>query len=157
MKASIFNLHSYIVDLDNNIHLLMSNDDKKIFFPLYISGDQGDILISLLSNQKSSDAISTYVFFRDMWLKLGFEIKSIIIDQSKNNGLLSPMITVSQNQINDKYIYLTSDIPITCAFIYSYIFSIPIYITDRLEKNVRKYNISRIKEYTESIVIKTKE
>ena len=87
MKAAQYKVNNCILDKEDNIHVLLTNSDLGVFVPMYVSLDQGQLL--MMPKDEIPDEINYFLFFVvETWTSLGYTIKSIIIDHQGSKGSL---------------------------------------------------------------------
>lgn len=153
MKAAQYKVKDCVLDDEGNIHVLLIDCQSGFFVPVYVSLDQGQLL--MMSDEEMPDEIKHLLsFIVDTWTKLGYTIKSIVIDHGGTKGALLPTITFVQNQFDQRYIFLTCFIPVTTAFLLASCFDIPLYLTSATETFVQKISINQMEQYIETVKVK---
>jgi len=147
MKATEYKIETCVLDKDDTIHAILTNVDRGVFVPLYISKDHCSSLLDMFKNGKSPEQSLTWDFINSMWEQLGFEVRSIVIDHQGHSGTLIPGITLVQNQFGEKFIHITMFIPIGAAILMSSYIDVPIYLTERAEAVVKKVDIKKLLDY----------
>lgn len=151
MKAAKYKIETCIVDSEDTVHILLVNKSKKIFIPLYLDMEQSETLLRYFSGYETEEDKYTIMFMNDSWQKLGFEIKSIIIDHQGSESLLLPTITFLQNQMDQRYIYITVFAPINMAILLSASLDIPLFLTNRAENVVKSIDLNELQKYIKEV------
>lgn len=157
MKAVQYKVHNCVVDEENDIHVILVNEESGFFVPLWVPFDQGQLLLMNPKDEIPDEIKYLLTFTLDTWTKLGYTVKSIVIDHQGEKGLLLSTITFVQNQFDQRYIYLTCFIPVTTAFLMSVYFDISLYLTSKVEGVVKKISLSQLESYIESVKVDVEE
>lgn len=157
MQAVQHKVKDCILDKEGNIHVLLTDNELNFFSPMYVSVDQGELLLMIFDDDIPDEINHLMRFLVDTWTKLGYITKSIVIDHNGDDGILLPTMTFMQNQFDQRHIYLTCFVPITAAFLLSSCFDIPIYITTRAQSVLKRFPIDQMSEYIETVKVKEDE
>jgi len=150
MKAVQYQIETAFFDEYDVIHVLMTNQKKGSFFPLYLEAEMCDDVVAFFEDESSMEKIKMrWAFFIDSWIKNGFEIKSIVLDNIDGGGVFLPVITFSQDQMGARTIYVTNFIPIGEAIACSLSSGVPFYVTNRAEEKVDSMSLSNLSRYIE--------
>ncbi len=151
MRAAQYKIETCIVDSEDTVHILLVNKSKKFFVPLYLDAEQSETLLRYFSGEETEEDKYSIMFMNDSWQKLGFQVKSIVIDHQGEGVLLVPTITFVQNQMNEKYIYITVFVPINIAILLAASLDIPLFLTTRAEKVTKAIDLSELQKYIKEV------
>jgi len=152
MKATKYEINTCFMGNGDYIHAIFINKNKGIFIPLYLNGELDGNLLRHFSGDETEEDKYMIMFIHDSWKKLGFEVKSIVIDHQGKEALL-PTITFLQNQNDERFIYITTFVPINTALLMSSCFEYPLYFTDRSEVVLKKMALKYLNKYIKDSAI----
>jgi len=151
MKAARYKIETCLVDAEDTVHVLLVSKKKKSFVPLYLDMQQSETLLRYFSGEETEEDKYNIMFMNDSWQKLGFQVKSIVIDHQGSSSLLVPTITLLQNQMDQRYIYITLFVPINIAILLSASLDAPLYLTNRAENVVKNIDLDNLQKYIKEI------
>lgn len=151
MNSSPYKIADCLFDKNGTIHVLLKNQIKDFFIPLYVPSEQGETLFESLSYGLSEETKITLSFLINSWAKFGLLLHSLLIDNENPDKNSSCNITLVNKTYDNKYIYNTFFIPSNIAFLISAYCQIPIFLTERVESSLRKISIENIEKYKEMI------
>jgi hypothetical protein len=147
MQAAQYNFHSCLMDKENSIHLIFTDQEGILFSVMYLDGVLYDGLIDLFDRKREDNQSHKFHwgFIHESWTSMGFIPHSIVFDFLDTN--LFSTITFLQTVADNKKIYITNFLPIGDAVTVSHFLQVPIYFTLRAEAIVEKHNIVDLKKY----------
>ena len=134
MKASQYKLQNCILDHKSTTHVILIDEINGLFVPLFVSYEQCVSAIYSFENEKLEEQKTLWDFVLNSWTQMGFELKSIILDYKGGDGVLVPTLTLVQEPVDGKKVYLTIFIPIGTLILASIYLDIPIYLTRKQKK-----------------------
>ena len=153
MNAIRYIVETCIVDAEGDVHVILTNEKRGAFIPLYLGFEQSESLVDHFNGNPSEEDTLSWSFVMSTWVKLGFQPVSVIIDHQGANGYMVPVMTFLQNQLNQNYIYVSCLIPMGAAILASSILNIPMYLTERAESMVKRIDLSKLNDYIEEVSV----
>lgn len=151
MQAALYRLHSCLLDDENTVHILLVDEEKKTFKVFYLDSNVYYNLIEMFDGRREDNQFYHYhwQFLSDCWAKMGFAPHSLAVDEV--DGSMVPIITFRQSIPDNKSVFLTTFIPIGDAVIACKFLNMPIFLTERCERNIKGYKVSELQQYVVNV------
>lgn len=150
MKASRFIVEKCIVDNDDTIQLLVSNEQHGCFVPIYLSFDHAVVLLDHFDGDESVDE-RLFRFMQDTWSQFGFRPVSVIIDNDNLARSKVSYVTFTNIKHDNIFMFITTPAPLESAVMISVFLDVPVFITERAENSMLRFDITKIDEYVKNV------